>query len=365
MKLKLLLTILLLPAILFAQSEDNADRSYFADFAKVKAILGYQAQNATDKIYYELSAIEEEDSKPLYILSLTTRKAEQLIISENNKDIFLTYETEDKLLKKYREALIAGDKDTALSLMRSDIYGLLPLVEAKEDVFIIQEAILEYLDLLVSAEKVNELFAIFETLKVRNLREDYITLALHTSRLLAEKGDFERSVKVLNAIDLDINNQDFTPALLEILSLFRDSGKIAEVQRYYERLKFVEGSDFKLEAEMWSLYCDIKLGNVLTAKVLLERFAGVDKKLPEYSLYKFILGLVARDGSTPLSALEFFSEGIVYGKSVDDWMPELMYNTALSYFKAEKVDVSKQILEEMKKFYPDNVFLAQAEKDLK
>ncbi len=360
-----LITILSIPSFIFAQSAGNEDRSYLADFANAKPTLTFTDEITNESTKYILSDTEVIAGKTRYIMSLVGNEKQQIIVSDTTDDMVFSYIAPEELIVKIQDFLIAEDKNSALKEMRKDTYALLPLIDINETLFPIHETVLEYLDLLIATERVNELYSIFEILKLSSLKEEYTDVCLNLAKILAEKGDFERSLKILDTLNVEANRIDLIPELMEILTIFRDARRIDDIARYYLRLQAVEENKLALEAQMWSLYCDIQKENVITASVLLKHFGKVDKRTTEYSLYKMISGLIAKKNKENMSALENFSEGIVYGKSVDDWMPELMYNTALSYSKADKLEVAMQILEEMRKFYPDNVFLAEAERDIK
>ncbi len=359
------IAILTIPSLIFAQEAKNEDRSYFADFAKEKPTLSFKDPTKPELVQYIFEGKETIAGKPRFILSLVGDEKQQLIISESNEDMSFSYVMPELYSNLIKDYLIADDKDSAIREMRRDIYALFPLIEENEVIFPIHDNILEYIELLIATERSEELYSIFEKLNFKKLREEYTNYIVELAEILAKKGDFERSLKVLDSLNIEANRTDLIPELMDILTVFRDAKRIDDISRYYLRIQAVPECKNALEAQMWSLYCDIQKENVLTAAVLLKHFDKVDKKAPEYSLYKMISGLIAKKNNENIRALENFSEGIVYGKSIDDWMPELMYNTALSYSNADKIEVAMQILEEMRMFYPENVFLIQAEVDVK
>jgi len=361
MNIKKFYTFILLSLPLLASAQSTApgpDRSYFADFASEKAVLIMRDSSGSES-RVTVQKIEVANSIPTLTLQTADGGEIQLPITGDSMRLYFAYDANNT--RRAKDASMDGNYDTAIGYMRKDVYLSLPLLVVPEvNLPSIHSNVINFLDFLVQANRIEEANAIFSSLNYAQLKPQFTLIALNFVETLNENSRFDDAIKLLSKLDFSGEKVILIPSLMDILDTLRNNGKIKEVNNWYIKLQKMPDNPLKDKATLWAIYCDIAMGNLVSARVYAASLEQADRKSEVFSLSKMIGGMISMAEKNYKDSLDKFSEGVVYGNTTDSWMPELMFNTGLSYKALEKPEVSNVIFKEIELFYPNSIYASRA-----
>jgi len=355
--------LLSLPLLASAQATaPGQDRSYFADFASEKAVLIMRDPSGAES-RVTVQKVDVVNSVPTLTLMTADGGEIQLPITGDSMKLYFSFDTSN--VNRARDAARDGNYDAAIGYMRRDVYLSLPLLIVPEvNLPSIQNNVINFIDFLSQANRIEEANAILTSFNYSQLRPQFTLIALNFVELLNENARYDDAVKLLSKLDFSGEKAILIPSLMEILDTLRNNGKIKEVNNWYLKLQKMPENPKKEMATLWAIYCDIAMGNLVSAKVYAASLEQADRKSEVFSLSKMISGMISMAEKNHQDSLDKFSEGVVYGNTTDSWMPELMFNTGLSYKSLDKPEVSNVIFREIELFYPNSVYASRAKSQI-
>ena len=370
----ILLCALALPALAFAQAQPVATGAVVPSNAKVK-VIGNE-----DKSYVD----DYKDKKPaLVLIDPKTKKETSVSLKEINADTFVFLDSSnaeipiprdkftfivgvrDQNLNKGRAAIFRGDYDDAVAYMRSAIYPILPLIVLPEEFFSGSGYIDMYINALINSERYKELASLIDSLPLSDVSASMLPLIIKGIESVAANGNVSGAMDMLGKINFrKPENAAIVPDMLNVLGIARKSGAIKDCSTFYTRLSSVE-SPAKTEAALWAVYCDLTMGNKMSADILLGTIK-IDRKSEVFSLMQMNRGMLKLMDKKPAysEALDLFAEGIVFGSMTSDWMPELLYRTGMAYKTSGNKVASNEIFSQIAIMYPDDIYAEKGKKEI-
>ncbi len=348
------------PAAAPVSPKDKPDRSYSADYAGQKAALSLVDKTNGGENPVTLKSAEGKE------LVFSDSAGGELSVAKNTKAYRFRVRADNKLLNAAREAANDSDWDAAADYMRPVVYPIAPLAVLSDDVFPDGNAMIEFfLSSLSSAGRLKEAAAYVGLLPIQDASDSIRGAALGIARSLAARNQTAEAEKIVNRVRLNSASAETLSQIMEVLNEMRNSGDYKRCVLLYSKLSALEGNPAKNQAALWGVFCDMAMGNELSARGTLSAIE-MDRSVPEFSLLQMVNGMLKEKGDKPdvKGALELYSEGVVFGSLTDPWMPELLYKTAMAYKKIKNFVASNEIFAQLETLYPDNPFTALGKKEV-
>ena len=340
--------------------KDKPDRSYSADYAGQKATLSLVDKTNNSENPVTLKSAEGKE----FVFSDAT--GGELSVAKNTKAYRFRVKADNKLLNAAREAANESDWDAAVDYMRPVVYPLAPLAVLSDEVFPDGNAMIEFfLTSLANAGRLKEAAAYVALLPIQEASDSIRGAALGIARSLAAQRQTDEAEKIVERIRLNSASAETLSQIMEVLDQMRNAGDYKRCVLFYSKLSALKDNPAKNQAALWGVFCDMAMGNELSARGTLANIE-MDRSVPEFSLLQMVNGMLKEKGKKPdiKGALELYSEGVVFGSLTDPWMPELLYKTAMAYKKIKNFVASNEIFAQLETLYPDNPFTALGKKEV-
>ncbi len=336
----------------------NEDRSFVSDYADKKASLVYLVEGKENPVTFK-----ELSGKNVIFVDST---GADLTVAHGSDTFKFGLKYDTAQWRAARALAQKGDYENALLKMRDIVYPVIPLCALSESAFDASDFIGVYVEALLEAKHLKEAYAFAMALPIENSNERIINIAMNVASALVQKGEVAQAMKILEKVNLNEPAQfGASEAVLKVMAMLRGAGKVKELLPMYSKFGATE-NPFAPEFKLWSVYCDVALGNRMSAGVFLSSIK-IDKTAEAFSLAQMIKGdLLASDPKSPNigGALDAYAEGIVFGKVSSDWMPELLFKAGMLYKQLTKFVASNEIFAQISAMYPDSQYAKKGEKEV-
>lgn len=340
-----------------AKVAGNEDRSYVDDYKDKKTNLVLIDPKTKRETPVSLKEINSDS-----FVFLDSSNAE--IPIPRDKFTFIVG-VRDKDLNRGKSAVLRGNYDDAVAYMRPAVYPLLPLTVLSENSFAGSDYVDMYINALINSGRCKELASLLGSMPISDVSPSMLPLVVKGLETIAAGGNIPDAVDMLGKIDLrKPENAAVVPDMLAVLDIARKSGEIKNCSAFYTKLSSVE-SPAKVEASLWAVYCDLLVGNKMSADILLGNMK-VDRKSKVFSLMQMDKGMSKLMDKKPSysEGLDLFAEGIVFGSVTSTWMPELLYRTGMAYKALGNKVASNEIFSQIAIMYPDDVYAEKGKKEI-
>lgn len=348
------------PAAAEVSPADKPDRSYSADYADRKANLFLVDKTNKNESSMTLKSAEGKN----FVFSDAT--GGEMTVAKDSKVYTFRVKADNKVLSAARDAANDGNWDSAVNYMRPIVYPLAPLAVLSDEAFPDGNAMIEFfLSGLLNCGRLKEAAAYVAMIPVQDASVSIKSSALSVARALAENKDTESAEKIVDRIKLNSASAEILSQVMDVLDQMRNAGDYKRCVLLYAKLAAVDGNPMKNQAALWGVFCDMAMGNQLSAQGRLSSIE-MDRTVPEFSLLQMVKGMFKESGKTPdhKAALELYSEGVVFGSLTDSWMPELLYRTAMAYKNIKNFVASNEIFAQLQTLYPENPFTNLGKKEI-
>ncbi len=367
MKLSKTIALVLVTTITsFAMAQSNTstadvakdDRAYVSDYADKKANVVYLVEGKENP-----ATFKEILGKSVVFADST---GSNMTIEHGSATFKFALKIDASAWKKACISADRGDAEGAIKVMRDIVYPVIPLVALSRDAFDSAEYIEPFVSALLDAKRFKEAYAFAMALPIDLACADVIKSAMKVAVALSENGENAKALKIVEKVELRDDVQfAASDSVLKAMSALRNNKMLKELQPMYAKFgatKNPQADEFKL----WGVYCDVTLGNRMSAELMLGTLK-IDKKSEEFSLLQLIKGdMRISDPKKPdiMGALDNYAEGIVFGKVSSDWMPELLYKTGIAYKSMKKFVASNEIFAQISAMYPNDSYAAKGAKEI-
>ena len=341
-----------------AQTNKNEDRSYMADYAdKVANVVLF---DETSKKETPVTVKSVGDNEVIFVggggeLSVSKKKKSSMKVN---------YKPDAQTWSSARAAYNRGEWEDAIAYMRQLVYPIIPLMVLPEDTFKAHTMLEMYLQALMNADRMVEANSIVASLSLGECAFDLVATSMSVAEMLADKGKTKEALAIIEKVPFTGDKIVNIPDLMKVLSALRKQGMVKECALFYTKLMNID-SPQKNEATLWMVYCDLSMGKKMSAEIYLNQIK-LENTAPEFSLLQMAKGMLASQADKPdyKQVLDLYAEGIVFGSLASPWMPELLYNTGMTYKKYGKQYAANQIFAQMLAFYPNDTLTKKGQKEV-
>lgn len=335
------------------------DRSFENDFAGKKTTLVYFVEGRENPVVFK----EIRGKNTVF----TDQTGSELVAERGSNTFKFSWKEDTASWRKAQSEAARGDVELALEHMRPIVYPMLPFAAMDEGAFDANEYIEPFVSLLLQNGKLKEAAAVAKSIPVELAQAPIINTEMEIAKALAENGDLVNAMAIVERVDLRSAGQfAASDSVLDVMGILRRTGKVKELLPLYAKLGGVEANPQASWFKLWSIYCDVAIGNRMSADVYLGSIK-IARDSEAFSLAQMIKGdLKATDPKAPKlgEALDIYAEGIVFGKISSEWMPELLYKAGMTYKKLKKFVASNEIFAQMNALYPQDSFTAKGLKEI-
>ena len=334
------------------------DRAYVNDFADKKVSVVYMVNGKEVPATYK-----EIAGKSVVFVDST---GADLTVERGSATFKFLLKTDKEAMGRARAYLNKGELESAIKELRPMIYPMLPLCALSEQAFASADLLKEFVDALLETGKLKEAYALAKTIPLELLGAENIATVMDIALALAQKGETAKALSIVEKVELkDEAQYSASDSVLKVLSVLRNAGMIKKVLPVYSKFSATsnpQANEFKL----WSIYCDIALGNKMSAEVYLSAIK-VERTNDAFSLLKMVQGdLLANHPKKPdiSAALDAYAEGIVFGKISNEWMPELLYKTGMAYKTQQNFVASNEVFAQIIAMYEGDAYAEKGKKEI-
>ncbi len=335
------------------------DRSYVKDFINEKAELVYRVDKQDN-----VATFKELSGRT--VILKTALGTDMEVSHDSTRDKFFLKDGANKW-RAVRTYLMKDDTEGAIKEMRKIVYPLIPLVVLNKNTFDASEYIDQFISALLETKRYVELTDFVKELPLGAAEESIINNATDVALALANNGNTKDALAIVSKIELKEKTQfNASEGVLKVLAVLRNKGMKSDVYMLYAKFGAVSENPHAQQFKLWSIYCDIAMGNRTSAELALKK-VKMKQSDTAFSLYKMIMGdYVLSDAKNKdhKRALSSYSEGIVFGKFTEEWMSELLYKTGMSYKAIGNFVASNEIFEQIKAIYSDSPFAEKGAKEI-
>ena len=337
----------------------SQDRSYVEDFINKDADLFWvdSSSGRENKVRFKSA-----DSSKLILVDVSGGGEISVPKGASNFKFFLKGGDN---WNRARYAYGRGNWDEAITYLRPMVYPVIGMACLPKENFNAHAHIETLISSLANAGRYKELSALLGALPLSECPQSLIEVACAAGKELVANGYADDVVQVLDRFSFDSSNMDSVSDIMDLLSSLRKAGKLKECLVAYTKLGNVEGNPDKNAALIWMSYCDLALGNRMSAEVYLSGMK-LERSDVNFSLLQMVKGMLKASGEKPdySVALDMFAEGIVYGSPSNPWMSELMFNAGCAYKKLKQFTAANEIFAQISSFWPGDSFSEKAKKEI-
>ncbi len=332
-------------------SQKNPDRSYVGDYSDKPSeiMLVDAAANKERKVTLKSSSAKD--------FVFADSAGGELTVPKDTKTFHFAVHGGENW-NRARAAFNRGNWNEALVYMRPVVYPLLQYTPFSEETFRVHGYVEMLITALLNDERLVEAEALVDALPLGD-SPLIVPAALEVANALADAGKVESAMKIVNRVSLSADEPDNIAAYMKTLDRIRLRGVSKDLLMCYTKLSNMNGNPQKDVATLWMIYCDMSLGNNMSAQVYLSSLK-VPQDSEEFSLSQMLKGMYKEVEKKIPDALDMYAEGIVFGKISSDWMPELLYKTGMAYKKSKNFVAANEIFLQINALYPDSVFAPKA-----
>ena len=340
------------------QEKKNEDRSYVLDYADKKASVFYMVEGKENP-----ATFKELSGKNVVFVDST---GGDLTVAHGSDTFKFGLKFDAAQWRAGRVLAQKGEYADAVAKMRDIVYPVIPLCAMSESAFDAADYIEVFTESLIEAKFLKEAYAFAKALPIENSSARIITSAMNIASALVANGQNAQAFAILEKVDLKEESQFAASAsVLKVMSQLRNAGLVKELLPMYSKFG-ATANPSALEFKLWSVYCDVVMGNRMSAEVYLNSIK-VDAKSEVFSLAKMIKGdLLASNPKAPniSGALDSYAEGIVMGQISSDLMPELLFKAGMLYKQMERFVASNEIFAQISAMYPNSPYAAKGSKEI-
>ena len=340
------------------QSDANKDRSYVEDYADKKPTIVMVDASAGRETPVTLISASEKDFK------FKDSSGGELTVPKKSKSFKFAVKT-DSNWGRARNAYAAGNWDEAIVYLRPMVYPLLQLTPFDEEACKVHGFVEMYISCLLNANRLIEAKALVLAMPIPEIPPSLLSSVISVADALAKSGDVKGALAITDKISFDADTMSAMEDMMGLLATLRKCGATKECAVWYTKLGNMEGNPFKSECVLWMVYCDMQLGNKMSAEVYLSSMK-VERSEEAFSLLQMIKGMLKATAEKPNfgEALDLYAEGIVFGNLSSPWMPELLFNAGIAYKKLSKFVAANEIFLQIAALYPDDPLAARGMKEI-
>lgn len=355
----------LAPLQMFAEDAAKSDspkddRSYLDDFKGKNPRL--MMESAGDKrTNVELRSITDGE-----MLFVDDHNGEFRVTSDSTAFKFVL---RHKNLARGRNAFMAGNWENAVFYLRDAVYPALPMMGLSPQVFVNGHEVAEmFMRSLVNADRFVEAVSFVNALPLDNLPVDTLDATLYVCSALVKANRLEDAKSVLDKCKITDKYFSLMPKMIELLSQIRIAGDTKYALGWFTKFANMPNNPQANLCKIWEIYCDLALGNTASAAIVKETVGKLERKDPAFSLLAMINGIMKQSANPKkpdyYGALEFFSEGVVFGDQSAPWVPELLFNTGMAYKGMKNFYASNAIFTQLNIMFPDSAFSKKGLKEI-
>jgi len=337
----------------------NKDRSYVEDFADKPATITQVDKSGTKETPMTLKSVSSKE------FILVDASGGELAVPKKTDAYKFTVKP-DSNWQRARNAFSSGDWNEAIVYLRPTVYPVLAFTAFSEDACARVHGLVEmYITALLNANRLNEAKALVLALPLNDIPAQLLSSVIGVGEALAAENRLNDAIALANRINFDDSNMAAMSDMMAFLGSLRKMGATKECSLWYTKLSNIEKNPSKDEAKMWMVYCDLQMGNKMSAEVFLSGMK-VDRNSESFSLLQMIKGMLKSTGDKPnySEALDLYAEGIVFGSLSSPWMPELLFDAGMTYKKLGKFIPANEIFAQMAALYPNDPLAVKGLKEV-
>lgn len=334
------------------------DRSYLADYVNEKPNMVL-----IDKVSKKESAVSLKSVGDKEFIFIDSSGGE-VSVKKDTKAFAFRVKLDSSVMSSAKKASAASDWDGVVAALRPTAYAILPFTVFDDEAFTGNQIVEFYISSLLNANRLKEAFAYVSALSLDSASSNIVASALDVAKALVNAGKLDEAMKILDRIGVSSDAETIS-AIMDVLGAVRDSGNYKACVVWYTKLSNMKDNPLKGEAALWMIFCDMAMGNKMSAEVYLSNI-DIKRGTPEFSLLQMIKGMLKDSAKTPdyRAALDFYSEGVVFGKLTDPWMPQLLFKTGMAYKNIKNFVASNEIFAQLLALYPENAYTKLGQKEI-
>jgi len=262
-----------------------------------------------------------------------------------------------------------GEVDEALDLIRQVTYPLIQFVELPiERVPSIHSGIIYLKDRLIRTGRAEELVELMRRIPEDRISSPVYESAYRAGLLLAVRRGLEEDAQSLaERLRVRGARRDLEASMvLETAHALRGRDVVRGASQLYGKISAALPADSPIwrEAKLWEAYLEVIQARPTAAASILEREIGdLDRGDRLFSLRRLVEARIALNEGRSKDALLLLSEGVVFGDVQVPWYAELLFVTAMAYYRLDKPAVADEIRDQVGFFFPDSVWAARSLSD--
>lgn len=261
---------------------------------------------------------------------------------------------------KAQDLIRAGQFDAAVETLRPIAYPLSRYMIVSNDKFNIHEVVERFVYALVESNYTAEAVEFLRRLRLDDLSPVFIDHAMLLVIKLVESGGTESAMAILQQIPVGGDQEALFRRLFVYADDLRESRAYDEALKLYERLTLLPDPEIKLRAQLWTAYCNARLGRSEVALVHVRSVGDLDRDNPLYSLLGLVTGLLEFEKGEYRKAMEHISQAVVFIDMSQSWAPELMFTSGFCYEQLGAPDTAKEVYAEVELFYPKSIWAEES-----
>ena len=340
------------------EPDANKDRSYVQDYADKKPTIVMVDASAGKETPVTLVSATEKEFK------FKDSSGGELTVPKKSKSFKFAVKT-DSNWGRARNAFASGNWSEAIVYLRPMVYPLLQLTPFDEEACKVHGFVDMYISALLSDNRLVEAKSLVLAMPISEIPPSLLSSVIGVADTLAKSGDVKGALEISEKLTFDAESMSVIDDMMQFLATLRKCGATKECAVWYTKLGNMEGNPAKSECVLWMVYCDMQLGNKMSAEVYLSSMK-VERAEEAFSLLQMIKGMLKATAEKPNfgEALDLYAEGIVFGNLSSPWMPELLFNAGIAYKKLSKFVAANEIFLQIAALYPDDPLAARGMKEI-
>lgn len=330
---------------------DSDIPNYFVDFGFQMVETTYR-NNRLKRTMLVLSREDTEDGRILLTLQTpnpnSPGRIELEIGGDSNIRLELTRPPEiDEATKLFEQ----GHFLESLEILRPIAYPLFKYVDLPRNIFDVHDVIDLTLSAMFKSKQYSEMANVLGRFKFDKIDTKYMSMALAVSEAFIENKQFDIASKLFEKIPFSSTDREQRILAMSFTEKLREAGEYRRAQFFYKRLYALEDFIYRREAQLWIVYCNIRLEQPDLARIFLNEIGEISREEREFSLYQLINARLALLDEDYIKGIRIASEATVFSRLGYSWIPELLYTNAECYEALNKADVATNVYEQVIIFF--------------
>lgn len=257
-----------------------------------------------------------------------------------------------------------GKYADAVSVGRKFVYPSIALMGLSEEVTNVHYLLTIFLDSLVKTERFAEAKSVMDALPLSRANITVGKAIIDTVSAMFDAGLSSDVDEILSRLNFGGDNLENIEHIMLLVNKMREKDDFQNASKWYTKIQSTPNCPVKDEATMWMAYCDMKLGRVNSARIILDQYSDMESDKDVFSLLAMINGLLLERDNKMTEAIDEYAKGIVYGDVSAMWSPELYYHAGLTYKKLENFRASNGIFSQVVLFFPTTKYAEPSKKEI-